>query len=276
MPFPLPDAYTSASADAQRDERKRQASPPSSFYAQSQAILTAVAYFDPLHSGYAGAAGKHKNRMWSSLFVQLMAAFEFAMKDFIAQTLDATHIYDDNVKNWVWLQIDVPTVMATREGLVRLGAVLIHPLQGWQTPETLNSRYKNVYNREPVASSEIQSLRDLWIVRHSVAHNGGIVTPPDARRLRDTSLADQQVRIDFEYLGDATRFLREIVNRLSTLVGPSLIQKWVREAASRSWTSDQLDYSRIKLLTTCVESRARELPTVDEAMYDADIGAYGA
>src|SRR5581483_9295106 len=108
MTFPVPSANTTASADAQRDERKRQASPPSSFYAQSQAILTAVRYFDPLHSGYAGAAGKHKSRMWSALFVQLMAAFEFAMKDFIAQTLDATHIYDDQVKNWSWLQIDVP------------------------------------------------------------------------------------------------------------------------------------------------------------------------
>src|SRR4051794_32755946 len=130
--FPVPEASTAASADAHRDERKRQASPPSSFFAQSQAILTAVRYFDPLHSGYAGAAGKHKIKMWSALFVQLMAAFEFAMKDFIAQTLDATHVYDDDVKKWSWLAIDLSTVMATREGLTRLGAMLIHPIPGWQ------------------------------------------------------------------------------------------------------------------------------------------------
>jgi len=56
MAFPVPSANTVASSDAQRDERKRQSSPPSFFYAQSQGILTAVRYFDPLHSGYAGAA----------------------------------------------------------------------------------------------------------------------------------------------------------------------------------------------------------------------------
>jgi hypothetical protein len=43
--------------------------------------------------------------------------------------------------------------MSTREGLIRLGAVLIHPLQGWQTPETLNGRYHDVYRLEPVAST---------------------------------------------------------------------------------------------------------------------------
>jgi len=191
MAFPIPESTSTDSADARRDEQKRQSSPPSSFYAQSQALLTAVRYFDPLHSGYVGAAGKHKARMWSALFVQLMATFEFAMKDFIAQTLDATHIYDDDIKNWKWLQIDVPSVMATREGLTRLGAVLIHPLLEWQVPETMNGRYQDVYERQPIANDELTPLRDLWIVRHSVAHNGGLVTQADARRLRDMSLAGQ-------------------------------------------------------------------------------------
>lgn len=275
MAFPIPEASTTASADFARDEQKRQVSPPSSFYAQSQAILTAVRYFDPLHSGYAGAAGKHKIKMWSALFVQMMAAFEYAMKDFIAQTLDATHIYDDEVSKWTWLEIDVATVMSTREGLTRLGAVLIHPLQGWQVPETLNGRYHDVYRREPVAKGEIASLRDLWIVRHSIAHNGGVVTQPDARRLRASALADQQVLIDLDYLEDAAEFLRAIVLRLETVVGPSLLTKWFREAATRSWATDQDDYSRLKRLTTCVQSRPRELPDIDDATYAGDLATYG-
>jgi hypothetical protein len=274
MSFPVPDAYSADSADAQRDERKRQASPPSSFYAQSQAILTAVRYMDPLHSGYAGAAGKHKVRMWSAIFAQLMATFEFTMKDFLAQTLDATHIYDDHAKGWSWLRIDVPTVMATREGSGRLGAVLIHPLLGWQTPETLNTRYRDVYKREPVAAHELRTLRDLWIVRHSVAHNGGIVTGPDARRLRQTSLADQPVRIDLDYLEAAASFLRKIVARLSSTVGESLLATWFADASTGAWSSDEVDYSRLKTLTTLVTSRSRELPPVDEATYLTDLARF--
>lgn len=184
MPFPVPSASGAESADARRDEEKRRRSPPSSFYAQSQAILTAIRYFEPLDSGYAGTAQKHRNRTRSALLVQLMAAFEFTMKDFIAQTIDATHVYDEAARGWDWLKIDVPTVMSTREGFTRLGAVLIHPLGGWQTPETMNSRYMQVYGRRPIAGVEVSQLRDLWIVRHSIAHNAGFVTEADARRLR--------------------------------------------------------------------------------------------
>ena len=141
MPFPIPNPSTSESADAARDETKRAASPPSAFFAQTQAAYLAVDYFEPLHSGYAGAAKKHMNRMRSALFAQIMASFEFVMKDFIAQTLDATHIYDDDAKGWDWLTLDLATVLETREGFGRLGASLIHPLGGWQTPMTMNRRY---------------------------------------------------------------------------------------------------------------------------------------
>lgn len=275
MTFPIPAASSSESADSQRDERKRIASPPSFFFSQSQAILLAVRYFEPLHSGYEGAAKKHKNRTRSALFVQLMASFEFAMKDFIAQTLDATHIYDDEVKNWRWVEIDVPTVMSTREGFTRLGAVLIHPLLGWQVPETMNSRFKDVYTCEPIASDEIQKLRDLWIVRHSIAHNGGFVTQADARRLRSQALSDRQVLVDLAYIESAVELLRRIVLRLESVVGQKLLKRWFQRAAARRWSEDEPDYARIKLLATCVRSRTQELPVVDEAMYNTDLAAYG-
>lgn len=199
-----------------------------------------------------------------------MASFEFAMKDFLAQTLDATHIYDDDAQQWGWLQLDVATVLGTREGLGRLGAVMIHPLQGWQTPETMNSRFKDVFDREPIAGDEIQPLRDLWIVRHSIAHNGGVVTAPDARRLRSPQLADKQVLIDLDYLEAAADLLRGIVQRLETVIGVALITRWFNEGATGSWDRDEDAYGPIKLLTTFVQSRPAELPQVDEAMYLAD------
>ena len=203
-----------------------------------------------------------------------MAAFEFAMKDFIAQTIDATHIYDDEVQRWDWLKLDVASVLSTREGFGRMGAILIHPLQGWQTPEVMNSRYKDIYRREPIASAEIPQIRDLWIVRHSVAHNGGFVTQPDARRLRSGALRERQVLIDLAYLRGATVLLRGIVERLESLVGPALLGKWFAEGAGGSWAQDKEDYGRLKLLATYVRSRPQDLPLVDEAMYLADLHHY--
>jgi hypothetical protein len=189
MPFPIPSPSTSESADAARDDAKRAASPPSAFFAQTQATLNAVSYIEPLHSGYEGSARKHKNRMRSALFAQTMATCEFVMKDFMAQTMDSTHIYDEDAKNWDWLTLDLANVLGTRQGFGRIGTALIHPLQGWQTPTAMNRRYQDMFSREPIASDEVGRLGDLWIVRHSIAHNGGVVSQPDARRLRAPGLA---------------------------------------------------------------------------------------
>ena len=46
-------------------------------------------------------------------------------------------------------------------------------------------------------------------------------------------------------------------------------------AAARDWSQDQEFYARLKLLTVCVRSRQRELPEVDEAMYQDDLALYG-
>jgi len=231
--------------------------------------LTAVRYFEELNSGYEGAAKKHRNRTRSAMFVQLMAAFEFAMKDFIAQTIDATHIYDDDVKDWDWLQIDVATVLSTREGLGRLGAVLVHPLLGWQRPETMNQRFQDVYERQPISKTEIPQLRDLWIVRHSVAHNGGMVTQPDARRLRNPALAEKQVLIDLPYLESTSDLLRSIVKRLADLVGPALMTRWFADGATGVWESDSDAYMRLANLTSCIEARTKSLPELDATDYEA-------
>lgn len=273
MSFPVPSTSSLESSDAHRDEKKRQESPPSSFYAQSQAILTGVRYLDPLDSGYGGAARKHKTRAWRALLVQLMAAFEFTMKDFIAQTLDLTHIYDDEVRKWEWLKLDLTAVLGTRDGSGNLGAVLIHPLLGWQTPETMNKRYSDVFQREPIASDELPALRDLWIVRHSIAHNGGVITRPDARRLRQPALANEQILIDLGYLEEATEFLREIVSHLESVIGKALLTRWLREGSSGDWETDSPVYMPLKRLTTYVKSRPQELPKVDETTYAADRAA---
>lgn len=247
-------------------------SPPSSFFAQSQAILLAVTYLEPLHSGYPGAANKHKNRMRSSFLVQLMAAFEFTMKDFIAQTLDVTHIYDESASTWSWLQLNVSQVLSTRSGLGRLGGVLVHPLLGWQTPEVMNRRYQDVYEREPIASDELNTLGRLWVIRHSISHNGGVVSAADAARLRTPQLTDQQLLIDEQFLISATYFLREIVRRLSTVVGESILSRWFREGATSTWQGDEETYIRIKQLVACEERRASAIGVAVEADYLRDRG----
>src|SRR5207244_1810167 len=134
---------------------KREESPPSSFYAQSRGIWLAAEYFEH-RGGYAGVASKHRLRIRSALLAQLMSSYEFAVKDFLAQVLDATHIFDDRVKDWDWINVDVSAVLQTREGLGRIGAVLIHPTLGWQAPKDINHRYQDVFGKPLVWPNEEQ------------------------------------------------------------------------------------------------------------------------
>ncbi len=95
------------------------------------------------------------------------------------------------------------------------------------------------------------------------------------RRLRNAALAERAVLIDKAFLDETTAFLRAIVERLASVVGPSLLTRWFREAAARDWGRDEIDYCRIKLLTTYIQSRPTELPVVDEASYTGDLHRYG-
>ncbi len=79
----------------------------------------------------------------------------------------------------------------------------------------------------------------------------------------------------FDYLNSTMWFLRGIIARLSTNIGPKVLERWFRDAASRAWTQDEAFYSRIKLVTLYVESRIKDLPAITESMYTSDIAAYG-
>ena len=154
------------------------------------------------------------------------------------------------------VKVDLRTVLATRQGTGRIGSVLIHPLLGsHDTQRHQQALSRRVEEADRLRSQERQTLRDLWIVRHSVSfHNGGFVTEPDARRLRSAPLTNKPLLIDSEYLEAATGFLRGIVGRLNTIIGPVVIKHYFERAAARDWTQDQTSYTRLKLITTYVES----------------------
>jgi hypothetical protein len=187
MPFPIPEKYSSEAADVARDEAKRRVSPPSFFFAQTQALFLSAEYFknDRLQpSARGGVANKHRNRIRSALFGQVMASFEFCIKDFIAQVIDSSDVFDEAIHRCKWIDVDKSRVLAQRDVAGSVGALLIHPLLGWHDTDELNKRFEELFKYQLLDRDEAQKLRRLWIIRHSVAHNGGFVTHHDAYRLQ--------------------------------------------------------------------------------------------
>lgn len=275
--FIVPEPYTSESADIKRDEDKRLRSPPSFFIAQTQALSLAAGYFndDRLRPGIMRmVAAKHRHRIHGALFGQVMAAFEFCLKDYIAQLVDKTDMYDEAIQRSDWIAIDKSRVLARRDSTGGVGGILIHPLLGWHESDRVNERYKGLFDHAIFDSrEELLTIDRLWILRHSVAHNAGFVTAHDAYRLQAPSLSERAVRIDEEFLGQAVEFLRTVVRRMGNPIGTAVLRKWFATRAVGAWEQDQAVYSALKLVTTVRQARTDELPKITEAMYVKDLQA---
>lgn len=278
--FIIPEPYTSESADIKRDEDKRLRSPPSFFFAQTQALSLAARYFNDGRlrpQTMRMVAAKHRHRIHGALFGQVMAAFEFCLKDYIAQLVDKSDMYDDRIQTSDWIAIDKSRVLARRDSTGGVGGILIHPLLGWHESDKVNERYKGLFDH-PIFGSreELLNMDRLWILRHSVAHNAGFVTAHDAYRLQAPRLSERAVRIDEEFLRQAIDFLRAVVRRMGDPIGTAVLRKWFATRAVGVWEQDQDVYTALKLVTTVRQARTDPLPKITEAMYARDQAAAAA
>jgi hypothetical protein len=208
-----PAKWQSDAADIAREEQKREHSPSSFFFSQGGALVLAAEYFcdSRLATGtHWGVAAKHRHRIHLALFGQLMAALEFLFKDFVASVVDLIPTFDEQLQKSDWIQVDTRRVMTFRSVSSTPGALLIHPTQGWHDPRQVNLRYKHLFKREPIAKDEIPLLDQLWILRHSVAHNAGFLTTYDAIRGEMPDLAESVAAIDAQYITEAFRTICEI------------------------------------------------------------------
>ena len=277
MTFPVPGQWRSETKQAKRDEKKRTSSPCSFFYAQGQALVTAARYFSDdrmLQKCRGGVAGKHRHRIHLALVGQLMASFEYMLKDFMAQVVDTTDIFDSQLKDQKWIGVDIERVLSQRVAPTTVGALLIHPTLSWSDPEEVNRRFKQILGNQVIERDEIPTLARLWIVRHSVAHNAGFVTGPDAARLGAAGLSEKVVAVDEKYVGVAFEFLCGIARRVAELCGGAVLTHWLASLQDlpADYARDGYAYDRLKLLATFVDSRPKDLPTFGEADYLRDLG----
>lgn len=279
VPFPDLTAWAHATADVVRENTKRQSSPASFFCSHGQTLCLAAGYFrdDRLsEAARGGVASKHRHKNQLAIYGQLMAAFEYMLKDFVAKVIDATSAFDDKVKAQDWLSVTTDRVLVQRVVQASIGATLVHPTLGWHTPDVVNQRFKAVFNTQPILGTEIRTLNILWIIRHSVAHNAGFVTAHDAARINLPALAERIVKIDEEYIQEAYEFLKVIAQRVASGTGTAVLRQWLQTVKpyGSDFARDQPTYVRLKHLASCVVPRTHELPVVGEPDYNADWAAY--
>ncbi|WP_146205021.1 hypothetical protein [Meridianimarinicoccus roseus] len=281
MSFPIPSRRNRDTVDVERDERKRQKSPGSFFYSQGKGQVLAACYFSDerlAESARGGIALKHRHRIHLALFGQLMASFEYFLKDFVAKAVDATTLLDEKIKKEKWLEINVDRVLANRSGMATIGSTLVHSTLGWHSPAQVNARYCSLFNRNAFGAREVETLEKLWILRHSVAHNAGMIIHYDATRIGDEMLADHAAEIDAAFISETFNFLSPISKTICEECGGSLLRQQFQPLYARGpdYLTDMPVYARLKPLFEYVDSRARELSQVNKTSYQADFARFGS
>ena len=171
-----------------------------------------------------------------------------------------------------WIDVDKSRILAQRDVAASVGALLIHPLLGWYETDELNQRFEALFQHQLLDKEEAHTLQRLWIIRHSVAHNGGFVTHHDAYRLQAPSLREGAMEMDIEFLNDTVAFLRSIVSKLEhgKPIADRVVGEWIDKKATGSWPEDKVAYRRVRSIVTVVPKRTQDLPTFTKGMYSAD------
>jgi hypothetical protein len=264
-------------ADLLREEKKREASPASFFFSQGQALVLSAEYFTDArltHGARGGVAKKHRHRIQLALYGQLLASLEYLLKDFIARVIDLVPTFDERVRTAKWISLDADRVLSSRLAPSSAGAMLLHTTLGWHEPETVNERYKLLFQKEPIEGSEIAFLKHLWIIRHSVAHNAGFVAQHDAVRSGLPNLSGKVADLQPEHLKETFEFLCRIAKRIAEVVGDRIVLDWLKSRVpqGKDYGRDKGIYKPLKLLATYVASRAEDLPPITKGAYSRDFG----
>ncbi len=201
-----------------------------------------------------------------------MASFEFCIMDYVAQVIDALDVFDDIVNQSKWIDIDKSRILAQRDVAGSVGAMLIHPLLGWHDTEELNQRFQALFQYQLLDKDEAQKLQRLWIIRHSVAHNGGFVTHHDAYRLQAPSLREAAIEMEVDFLRESGEFLHSIVFKLENgkPIGDRVLGEWLRKKATGTWPEDKVAYTRVRSIVTIVRQRTQDIPSVTKRIYTAE------
>ncbi|CAN5131277.1 hypothetical protein BH24ACT19_BH24ACT19_17160 [soil metagenome] len=191
------------------------------------------------------------------------------LKDFLAKTIDIVDIFDQKFLAQKWIKVDTERILAQRVAQTTVGSLLIHPTTGWHDPDLVNERYRSILGNDVIAASEVPTLNRLWILRHSVAHNAGFVTGPDAGRIGSAELSEKVINANDKYIAQVFEFLCPITERLACKCGQSALQQWLKSTLrlDANYDRDRLIYERLKLVGTYLPSRPQDLPNFTETDY---------
>ena len=260
----------------QRNREKLSKSPGSYFVGRARELQLAAPYFFKRLSpgAYGGTAYAHYHNLCGASYASMLSAFEVMWKALYAAIVDSTTFYDDNLVDHRLTRAVVTTEsLLAHRGEGGAGGVLASSLGTWQNSETINTRYSAAFQVHPISSADSELVDQLWHIRHTLAHNSGVVGALEAYRLGSALNPGQSLQIDEDYLTYAESELARIARSGVKIVGTRLLQNYFVTEASGDWSQDQPVFSRLSLLGLVVP-KTKDLPSLTQVMYEASMAQH--
>lgn len=174
------------------------------------------------------AVNLHKPLAALAIFLGVVALEDF-IRDFGARLADNTYIcelFPDLT------QIRAVPILRTADHAFRR---LDKDPTGKIDPQDVNDLFRKALDVEPIPVVEFERLRDLAIIRHTVAHHAAVIRPVDVPRFQYYIVRPQQainppvdfVREALHYLYRTGRTIEDtVVNRVFMVALPTLGQEW--------------------------------------------------
>ncbi|MBK5943307.1 hypothetical protein [Halorhodospira halophila] len=173
---------------------------------------------------YTKASLNAMQNLVASMLPALMGHFETFQRHLFAGLFDrSVHLRDFSSEQFFRklngnreVTVNVVRLAAHRNtGVGSVGMLVADSLGGWHDPRKVNDHFQAFFKRFNLfGNHDIERLRVLWQLRHSIVHTGGTLTLADAQKV--TSLERfGETRIAFEnnFIFETARKLHPIVKR---------------------------------------------------------------
>jgi hypothetical protein len=151
----------------------------------------------------------------------MMGHFEIYQRSFISGLFDATRFIRSldinavmgNILDKKDVGIRVIDIAAYRGMPASVGRLLTDNLSSWHNPERVNLYVKAILEKTDFYSGkDIEYLRCLWQLRHSIAHTGGWLTLPDAQKVSQLrNMGDKPISFDHNFIRQVHKELHNVV-----------------------------------------------------------------
>ncbi len=96
-----------------------------------------------------------------------------------------------------------------------VGIILADQIRSWHDPESVNALFKALgFNTQMYSATQIQDLKILWQLRHTIAHTGGTLSVGDAAKVQKLkNLGNTNLAFSHTMISEISRKFHSIIYR---------------------------------------------------------------